>query len=142
MIPDMEGGGDVLDMEGSVVGHHDGTVGFTIGQRKGLGVSVGEPRYVVDIAVAEQTITIGRYEDLLTDGCVVSNMSFTNEPITNGGHVDVKVRYRSEPVGAVAASDGDLWRFTFDEPQARPAPGQTLVTYDGDYVLGGGTIVA
>jgi tRNA-specific 2-thiouridylase len=140
MIPDMEGGGDVLDMDGSVVGHHEGTVGFTIGQRKGLGVSVGEPRYVVDIAVGEQTITIGSYEDLLIDGCTVSEMSFTNEPISDGDHVEVKVRYRSDPVGAIADLDGDLWRFTFDVPQARPAPGQTLVMYDGDYVLGGGTI--
>jgi tRNA-specific 2-thiouridylase len=141
MIPDMEGGGDVLDLEGSVVGHHGGTAGFTIGQRKGLGVSVGEPRYVVDIGVADQTITIGRYEDLLTDGCSVSEMSFTNEPIADGSHVEVKVRYRSEPVGAVADRDGDLWQFTFDEPQPRPAPGQTLVMYNGDYVLGGGIIV-
>ena len=97
---------------------------------------------MVDIEVEDQTITIGRYEDLLTDGCVVSEMSFTNEPISNGDHVEVKVRYRSEPVGAVAVLDGDLWRFTFDEPQARPAPGQTLVMYDGEYVLGGGVIVA
>jgi tRNA-specific 2-thiouridylase len=142
MVPEMEGGGDVLHVDGSVVGHHEGTALFTLGQRKGVGVSGGEPRYVVDIAGAEQTITSGRYEDLLTDGCVVAEMSFTNEPIADGEHVDVKVRYRSEPVGAVATCDGDLWRFAFDEPQSRPAPGQTLVMYDGDYVLGGGVIVA
>ena len=141
MLPELEGGGDVLDMEGSVVGHHEGTVGFTIGQRKGLGVSVGEPRYVVDIEVTQQTITIGRYEDLLTDGCVVSNMAYTNEPISDGDHVEVKVRYRSDPVWATAHDAGDTWRFSFDEPQTRPAPGQTLVMYDGDYVLGGGIIV-
>ena len=142
MTPEMAGGGSVLDTDGSVLGHHEGTALFTIGQRKGLGVSVGEPRYVVDISVAEQTITVGSYEDLLTDGCVVSEMSFTNEPISDGDHVEVKVRYRSEPVGAVALSDGSRWRFTFDEPQARAAPGQTLVMYEGDYVLGGGVIIA
>jgi tRNA-specific 2-thiouridylase len=142
MIPDMEGGGDVLDMDGSVVGHHGGTALFTIGQRKGLGVSVGEPRYVVDIAVAEQTITIGRHEDLLTSGCVVSEMSFTNEPISDGDHVEVKLRYRSDPVLATAQRQDERWRFTFDEPQARPAPGQTLVMYEDDYVLGGGVIIA
>jgi tRNA-specific 2-thiouridylase len=140
MLPGMEGGGNVLDMDGAVVGHHDGTVGFTIGQRKGLGVSVGKPRYVVDIEVEDQTITIGRQEDLLTDGCVVSEMSFTNEPISNGDHVEVKVRYRSDPVWTTAHASGDTWRFSFDEPQVRPAPGQTLVMYDGDYVLGGGII--
>jgi tRNA-specific 2-thiouridylase len=142
MIPEMEGGGDVLDMDGSVVGHHGGTALFTIGQRKGLGVSVGEPRYVVDMAVAEQTITIGRREDLLTSGCVVSEMSFTNEPISDGDHVEVKVRYRSDPVQATAQRQDERWRFTFDEPQARPAPGQTLVMYEDDYVLGGGVIIA
>ena len=142
MTPEMAGGGSVLDTDGSVLGHHEGTALFTIGQRKGLGISVGEPRYVVDISVAEQTITVGSYEDLLTDGCVVSEMSFTNEPISDGDHVEVKVRYRSEPVGAVALSDGSRWRFTFDEPQARAAPGQTLVMYEGDYVLGGGVIIA
>ena len=142
MTPEMAGGGSVLDTDGSVLGHHEGTALFTIGQRKGLGISVGEPRYVVDIRVAEQTITVGSYEDLLTDGCSVSDMVYTNEPISDGDHVEVKVRYRSEPVGAVALSDGSRWRFTFDEPQARAAPGQTLVMYEGDYVLGGGVIIA
>jgi len=101
-IPEMEGGGDVLDIDGSVIGHHEGTALFTIGQRKGLGVSVGEPRYVVEIGVAEQTITIGKYEDLLTDGCMVEDVSFTNGQIADGDHVEVKVRYRSTPVGATA----------------------------------------
>ncbi|MEN8238527.1 MAG: tRNA 2-thiouridine(34) synthase MnmA [Actinomycetota bacterium] len=142
MVPGMEGGGDILDTEGSVVGHHAGTAGFTIGQRKGLGVALGQARYVVDIAVSTQTITIGSYADLLTDGCTVSDMAYTNEPISHGDHVRVKVRYRSEPVWATAHAAGDGWRFTFDEPQARPAPGQTLVVYEDDYVLGGGVIVA
>lgn len=141
-IPDMEGGGDVLDTDGSVVGHHEGTAMFTIGQRKGLGVSVGEPRYVVDIAVAEQTITIGRYDDLLVDDCVVEELTYTNTPVNDRDHVAVKVRYRSKPVGATATREDDRWRFTFDNPQAKPAPGQTLVMYNGEYVLGGGVIVA
>ncbi len=142
MIPEMEGGGDILDTDGSVVGHHEGTARFTIGQRKGLGVSVGEPRYVVDIEVADQTVTIGRYEDLLVEGCSVEGMTFTDEPIVSGDHVEVKVRYRSQPVGASVRMEGDVWNFTFDELQTRPAPGQTLVVYEGDYVLGGGIIVA
>jgi len=133
-------GGDVLDMDGAVIGHHDGTMSFTIGQRKGLGVSVGEPRFVVDIAPREQTITIGTYDDLLTDHCETDELTFTNEAITDGQHVDVKVRYRSDPVPARATRIEDGWRFTFDSAQAKPAPGQTLVVYDGEYVLGGGII--
>ena len=139
--PEVDNEGDVLDMDGSVVGRHAGTAQFTIGQRKGLGVAAGEARYVVDIAPREQTITIGTYEDLLTDGCTAVDMRFTDEPIADGSRVTVKVRYRSEPVAATVNTDGDTWRFRFDERQARPAPGQAIVAYDGDYVLGGGTII-
>jgi len=139
-LPEAASGGDVLDMYGEVVGHHDGTTSFTIGQRKGLGVSVGEPRYVVDIAPREHTITIGTYDDLLTDHCETDGLTFTNEAITDGQHVNVKVRYRSNPVPALATRIDDYWRFTFDSAQAKPAPGQTLVVYDGEYVLGGGII--
>jgi len=139
-LPHVASGGDVMDMDGAVVGRHDGTMSFTIGQRKGLGVSVGEPRYVVDIAPRKQTITIGTYEDLLTDHCETDELTYTHEAIADGQHVDVKVRYRSNPVPAVARWVDDRWRFTFDTPQAKPAPGQTLVMYDGEYVLGGGII--
>jgi len=140
--PEFSGAGNILDTSGSVVGHHSGTASFTIGQRKGLGVAVGEPRYVVDIAPREQTITIGTYEDLLVVDCLVEDLTFTNEPIHDGDRVDVKVRYRSEPVPATARRDGKRWRFLFVDRQPRPAPGQALVMYDGEYVLGGGTIVA
>ena len=133
--------GDVVDTDGTVVGRHDGTASFTIGQRKGLGVSLGDVRYVVDIEPRQQRITIGRYEDLLTEGCIVGGMAFTHEPISDGDEVMVKVRYRGDPVAAMVTREEDRWIFRFSERQARPAPGQTLVAYDGEYVLGGGTIL-
>lgn len=139
--PEVDAPGEVLTIDGEVIGEHSGTAGFTIGQRKGLGVAVGEPRYVIDIAPREQTITIGTYEDLLVDGCTVVDMRYTAGIPAEGSHVDVKVRYRSEPAGATVVDSGDVWRFVFDERQPRPAPGQALVMYDGEYVLGGGTIV-
>lgn len=139
--PEVDAPGNVLDTEGDVIGIHGGTAGFTIGQRKGLGVAVGEPRYVVDIEPRAQTITIGRYEDLLVDGCSVVDMRYTNRIPSEGSKVSVKVRYRSEPAGASIIEAGPVWRFAFDEPQPRPAPGQALVMYDGEYVLGGGTII-
>ena len=141
-VPGVDRPGDILDTSGAVIGTHPGTAGFTIGQRKGIGVAVGEPRYVVDISPREQTITIGTREDLLVDACSAVDMSFTHHTIEDGATVDVKVRYRSEPVPAVVGRDGDRWTFSFHEPQPRPAPGQALVAYNGDYVLGGGTIVA
>ncbi|MDJ0790520.1 MAG: tRNA 2-thiouridine(34) synthase MnmA [Acidimicrobiia bacterium] len=141
VVPAAASGGEIVDTDGNVVGHHAGTASFTIGQRKGLGVAVGEPRFVVDIEPREQVVTIGTKEDLLTDSCVAVDMSFVDEPIEPGDHVEVKVRYRTEPVGATAAPHAGGWEFRFDRPQPRPAPGQALVAYRGEYVLGGGTIV-
>ncbi|NHZ70540.1 MAG: tRNA 2-thiouridine(34) synthase MnmA [Proteobacteria bacterium] len=139
-IPDLAGSGEVLDTDGAVIGHHDGTPSFTIGQRRGLGVSVGEPRYVIDISPSEQTITVGTYDELLTESCETDELVFTNHPIHDGADVDVKLRYRSAPVPARAEKLDEGWRFVFREPEARPAPGQTLVVYNGEYVLGGGII--
>ncbi len=139
--PDVAAPGDILDTAGAVVGEHPGTAGYTIGQRKGIGVAVGSARYVVDIAPREQTITIGTYEDLLVDGCSVDEMSFTHAPPGVGDTVGVKVRYRSEPAAATVVGTGHRWEFRFVEPLARPAPGQSLVMYDGEFVLGGGIIV-
>jgi tRNA-specific 2-thiouridylase len=140
-LPEVRAPGNVLNTDGEVLGEHQGTAGFTIGQRKGIGVAVGSARYVVDIAPVEQTITIGTYEDLLTDRCVVEEMSFTNEPPHAGDVVSVKVRYRSEPADATVVTTGDRWEFLFAEPQVRPAPGQSLVMYDGEFVLGGGIVI-
>jgi tRNA-specific 2-thiouridylase len=139
--PEVAAPGRILDTDGEVVGEHEGTARFTIGQRKGIGVAVGSARYVVDIEPTEQTITIGTYEDLLTDRCAVEEMTFTHRPPVVGDTVGVKIRYRSDPVAATIRSTGDRWMFSFAEPQARPAPGQSLVMYEGEYVLGGGIIV-
>lgn len=140
-LPEVTAPGDVIDTEGNVVGKHTGVAGFTIGQRKGLGVAVGEARFVLDISPVERIITIGTYEDLLVDGCVVIDMRMTGGLPAVGDRVSVKVRYRSSASPATITDSGDAWRFEFDEPQPRPAPGQALVMYDGEYVLGGGTII-
>ena len=139
--PEVASPGEVLDIDGLVIGEHPGTAGFTIGQRKGLGVAVGSAQYVIDIEPAAQTITIGSYENLLTDGCVVKDMRFTHTSPRAGDTVSVKVRYRSQPAPAVVVSVGERWEFRFAERQPRPAPGQSLVMYDGEYVLGGGVII-
>ena len=141
VLPEVDAPGDVVDTEGNVIGEHGGTAGFTIGQRKGLGVAVGEPRFVLDISPVERTVMIGTYEDLLVDGCVATDMRLTGGRPSTGDRVSVKVRYRSSPTPATITASGDIWRFDFDQPQPRPAPGQALVMYDGEFVLGGGTII-
>lgn len=140
-LPEVAAPGDVLDIDGLVIGQHSGTAGFTIGQRKGLGIAVGTAQYVVDIEPMEQTITVGSYNDLLVDTCIVTDMRFTDEAPSEGDVVGVKVRYRSDPAPAKVVSIGDEWHFKFEEPQPRPAPGQSLVMYNGEYVLGGGVII-
>jgi tRNA-specific 2-thiouridylase len=132
--------GPVVDTAGAVLGEHDGVTGFTIGQRRGLGIAVGESRYVVDIDARDRTVVVGTYEDLLVDGCTVSDVSFTSGSAPASTAVTVKVRYRSDAVGATLQPSGGEWGIAFDEPHPAPAPGQAAVFYDGDRVLGGGTI--
>ena len=139
-LPETALPGPVVDTTGAVLGEHDGVTGFTIGQRRGLGIAVGEPRYVVDIDPAERTVVVGTYEDLLVDGCTVSDVSFTSGSTPASAAVTVKVRYRSKAVGANLQPFGDTWEVAFDDPHPAPAPGQAAVFYDGDRVLGGGTI--
>jgi tRNA-specific 2-thiouridylase len=132
--------GPVVDTTGAVLAEHDGVTGFTIGQRRGLGVAVGEARYVVDIDPAERRVVVGTYDDLLIDGCIVSNMTFVAGMPPADPHVTVKVRYRSSPVAATLEPIGDRWQVQFAEPHPSPASGQAAVVYAGDEVLGGGTI--
>lgn len=141
-FPEAARPGVVVDIEGNEVARHDGTVDFTIGQRRGLGVAVGEPRYVVDIAPTTATVVIGRREDLEVAGCEVGGVSFVAGRPPEHRQVTVKVRYRSRPVPATIDGSGPNWRVTFDAPQLAVAAGQAAVFYSGDEVLGGGTIEA
>lgn len=140
-FPQAAAEGDIVDADGTVVGHHDGTAGFTIGQRRGLGVTGGERRFVIDIRPARREVVIGTRDDLLADGCIVDDVSFVAGTAPSERDVEVKVRYRSRPVPARIAEHGPgRWEVRFVEPHPAPAPGQAAVFYDGDEVLGGGII--
>lgn len=147
-LPETALPGPIVDLEGTELGEHAGTVNFTIGQRKGLRVTAAEPQYVVDIQPATATVVIGRKEDLLVAGCVVTGMSFVaGRPPSDDADVTVKLRYRARPVAARltpapidrSASETE-WTVMFDQPQGGVAPGQAAVVYRGDEVLGGGII--
>ncbi|NND03430.1 MAG: tRNA 2-thiouridine(34) synthase MnmA [Acidimicrobiia bacterium] len=133
--------GQLVDTGGKVLGEHEGTVDFTIGQRKGLGVALGEPRYVVDIQPSTATVVIGKKADLEALGCTLEEVSFVSGGVPpQGTEVDVKIRYRSAPVPAVVSSIPTGVELMFRDPQLAVAPGQAAVMYAGDEVVGGGTI--
>lgn len=134
--------GDFLDDAGKVVGKHRGAVRYTIGQRKGLGLAMGEPVYVYAKDMEKNTVSVGRENLLFSKGLTATDMNWIafeklHEPL----RVKAKTRYRQQEQWATveALPDGSV-RVVFDEPQRAITPGQAVVLYDGDTVLGGGTI--
>ena len=129
--------GDVVDGDGAVIGAHDGVTGFTIGQRRGVGVATGERRYVVDLDAATATVTLGRREDLLRAAVELRDLRFVDGAPAAGNLLDVQVRAHGTPQRG--RLDGSVVRF--ERPQPRVAPGQVVALYDGDALLGGGIAV-
>lgn len=134
--------GPIVDKAGVEVGTHTGTVDFTIGQRRGLGVALQEPKYVVGIDASTRTVTIGDLDDLLTDVVEIEGMSFVSGMPPETRRLEIKTRYRARPVPGVLVEDRNGWRFEYDAPQAAAAPGQAAVLYSGDIVVGGGTVTS
>ena len=134
-------GGDVL-FEGRKIGQHDGYPFYTIGQRRGLNVAVGEPVFVTEIDAGGNTITVGRKADLLRQACIVRHVNmqkfrFPLEPM----RVHAKIRYKDAgaPAELRPLADGRA-ELMFDEPRRAITRGQSTVWYDGDDVVGGGII--
>jgi tRNA-specific 2-thiouridylase len=127
--------GDVVDVAGRVLGHHDGAAAFTIGQRRGLGVATGVRRYVVDVDAERAAVTVGAFEDLLRDEVLVDGLTFVaGAPPATTETLLVQVRAHATPFEG--RLDGDVVRFA--RPQPRVAPGQVVALYRGDVLLGGG----
>jgi tRNA-uridine 2-sulfurtransferase len=133
--------GPFVDLEGRVLGEHEGYARYTIGQRRGLPGGFAEPMYVVAIRPATRTVVIGPREALLGRGVVAREVNWLVDPLTVGARVRVQVRHRSTPAAAeLVRADGDEIELALDEPVAAVTPGQSLVLYDGATVLGGGVI--
>jgi tRNA-uridine 2-sulfurtransferase len=126
--------GVVVDGDGAVLGRHDGVTGFTVGQRRGVGVATGERRYVVDLDADTATVTLGRRDDLLRDTADVRDLRFVDGPPAPGDRLDVQVRAHGAPIAG--RLDGTIVRF--ERPQPRVAPGQVVALYTGPTLLGGG----
>ena len=136
--------GDFVDQNGTVLGKHRGVMRYTIGQRKGLGLSLPAPLYVCRKSVAENQVVLGPHEDLFTrdlDAKSVNWIAYDTPPAAPI-RVKAKVRYKqAEQWATVTATGSDTMHVTFDEPQRAIAAGQAVVLYDGDAVVGGGTIL-
>jgi tRNA-uridine 2-sulfurtransferase len=134
--------GPLLDVGGERVGEHGGTAGYTIGQRQGLGVALGEPRYVSRIDPLTNTIQLGRREDLETHTVSLERASFVAGAAPDREfRASIRIRHRAVPVEATVRPAGDrCWTVTTDTPVWAVSPGQAAVLYDGDEVLGGGRI--
>ncbi len=134
--------GPIVDPAGRRLGTHRGLVNYTIGQRRGLGVPSSRPLYVIDIDPTRNALVVGA-EDLLfrSELTAVDANYVSGHPPEDGSHLGVKVRYRSSAVGATFRGDStERFGLVFDEPQRAITPGQLAVLYDGDRLLGGGTI--
>jgi tRNA-specific 2-thiouridylase len=136
-----ETAGELVDTTGNVVGHHDGYQKFTIGQRKGLGVTFGSPRFVISIEADTRRVVIGEKEDLAAGELEADRLNWLVDDLPTNFRCTAKIRYRHTAAAAeVHIVSEDRLRVTFEEPQYAIAPGQAVVLYDGDRVLGGGWI--
>lgn len=135
--------GQFVDIEGNRLGEHCGIVNYTIGQRKGLGVSAPEPMFVVQINSDDNTVVLGSGSSLFKKEIVCDNISLTHpENIREKKEVSAKIRFNQDAFEAVVfPSDNGKHRVVFNEPQRAVTPGQSVVFYDGDIVLGGGFII-
>ncbi len=135
--------GELVASSGEVLGHHDGISGFTVGQRKGLGVSSPSPLYVLEIDPASRKVTVGADHELATRTLRARQLNWISiAELTDPMRVRVKIRHRHEPAWATLEPGGPGEAMaTFDEPQRAVTPGQAAVFYDGDEVVGGGWIV-
>ena len=140
--------GDIVWRDGSVVGRHNGALRYTIGQRKGLGVAMAHPVYVTGVDAVNNTVHLGEAEDLTATALTANDWIWSApadrmeaELDAGGIRVGAKYRYRQKDQAAILTCDEDgQMLLTFDEPQRAIAPGQAVVIYRGDIVLGGGTV--
>lgn len=138
--PSLSSGPIVLD-DGTLVGMHQGYARYTIGQRRGVPGGFGEPMFVVAIRPADRAIVIGPREALLGRGVVARGVNWLADQPAPGAHLEVQVRHRAPAARAeVLRCDGDEVELALDEPVSAITPGQSLVMYDGERVLGGGFI--
>ena len=135
--------GNFVDTEGKILGEHEGIIHYTVGQRKGLGIALGKPAYVISKNKAANTVTLGSDEELYTDRLKAGDINMIAvEKLTAPMNVTVKTRYsQKETEARLHPMDDDKILVEFKNKQRAITPGQAAVFYDGDIVIGGGTII-
>lgn len=155
-IPDLDqriGRGSFVDAQGHRIGQHQGFAYYTIGQRKGLGIALGKPAFVLKINPQKNTVMLGDAEQLLTRYMLVENFVLTDETLLSDERLAVRIRYRSKPLSCSVRKvarlwqeypsvSGDLLLVRFEAPASAVTPGQSAVFYLGDQVVGGGYIAS
>lgn len=134
--------GPIIDLEGRELGRHEGLAYYTVGQREGLGLAVGEPLYVIELDMARNALVVGSATDLGRERLLAGDLCFVaGHPPAPGQPLQAKIRYRARPVACsldlCSAQQGVI---AFSEPLRDICPGQAIVMYNGDVVIGGGTI--
>ncbi len=134
--------GDFIDLNGNRLGSHQGAIRYTIGQRKGLGIAFGKPTYVCKKCIQTNTVTLGDNEDLFSHELIAHNINLmATDRFDAPVRLLAKVRYNAKPaIATVEQIDSDAIRVLFDEPQRAICPGQSVVLYDGNDLVGGGII--
>ena len=135
--------GNFVTLDGKVLGKHKGIIHYTVGQRKGLGLSLGYPAFVLEIRPETNEVVIGTNEDSMTTTLKANRVNFMSvEDLPEPKRVFAKIRYNHKGAWCTVEKTGeDEITCTFKEPQRAVTPGQAVVLYDGEYVLGGGTII-
>ena len=135
--------GNFVDLHGNILGTHKGIIHYTVGQRKGLGLAMGHPVFVVAIRPETNEVVIGENDDVFSTKLYANNINLMSvDKIEEPIRARAKIRYSHEGADCtIRMSDDGLLECVFDEKQRAVTPGQALVIYDGDYVLGGGTII-
>lgn len=135
--------GNFVDVNGKILGKHKGIINYTIGQRKGLGLSLGKPAFVVEIRPETNEVVIGDNSEVFKETLFANQLNFMSiESLEGELRVEAKIRYNHHPAPCtIKMVDDDKLICTFDEPQRAITPGQAVVFYDGDIIVGGGSIL-
>lgn len=133
--------GDIVHSNGEILGHHQGTAFYTIGQRHGLGTAWGKALYVIRIEPDDNRIVLGAEEELYTQETIVKEVNWiASTPFAKLANITAKIRYRSLETPVTLSPKGESINVWFPQPQRAVTPGQVIVFYNGDEVLGGGIV--